>query len=105
MRFFWSVPGHGKRSKPCIGPPVCRSCSAAPRQPWPTAISWPPMVRIALQGHQPFYAAIKAVHDTLKHLKDGGSPADLHDKVATDDLLNIALRQPDYARWQQDYLR
>jgi carboxyvinyl-carboxyphosphonate phosphorylmutase len=62
-------------------------------------------VRIALQGHHPFYASIKAVYDTLKHLKEGGAPADLRDKVATGDLLNIALRQNDYARWQQEYLR
>jgi carboxyvinyl-carboxyphosphonate phosphorylmutase len=62
-------------------------------------------VRIALQGHHPFYATIKAVYDTLKHLREGGSPADLKDKVAAEDLLNIALRQPDYARRQQEYLR
>jgi 2-methylisocitrate lyase-like PEP mutase family enzyme len=62
-------------------------------------------VRIALQGHHPFYATIKAVYDTLKHLKEGGAPADLKDKVAAEDLLNIALRQPDYARRQQEYLR
>jgi carboxyvinyl-carboxyphosphonate phosphorylmutase len=61
-------------------------------------------VRIALQGHHPFYASIKAVYDTLKHLKDGGSPADLKDRVAAGDLLDIALRQQDYAHWQQDYL-
>ncbi len=62
-------------------------------------------VRIALQGHMPFYAAAKAVYDTLKHLRDGGSPADLGDKVASDDLLNIALKRGDYARWQGDYLQ
>jgi len=62
-------------------------------------------VRIALQGHQPFYAAVKAVYDTLKHLKDGGAPADLRDKVASEELLAIAMRRNDYARWQRDYLR
>lgn len=62
-------------------------------------------VRIALQGHMPFYAGVKAVYDTLKHLRDGGSPAALSDKVASNDLLNIALKQQDYASWQQDYLQ
>jgi carboxyvinyl-carboxyphosphonate phosphorylmutase len=62
-------------------------------------------VRIALQGHHPFYAGIKAVYETLKHLKDGGSPADLKDHVASEALVNLALRQADYNRWQQDYLR
>jgi carboxyvinyl-carboxyphosphonate phosphorylmutase len=62
-------------------------------------------VRIALQGHMPFYAAIKAVYDTLKHLRDGGSPADLSDKTASAELLDIAMRRPDYARWQREYLQ
>lgn len=62
-------------------------------------------VRIALQGHHPFYASVKAVYDTLKHLRDGGSPGDLKDKVAAGELLDVALRQKDYTRWQQEYLR
>jgi carboxyvinyl-carboxyphosphonate phosphorylmutase len=62
-------------------------------------------VRIALQGHQPFYAGIKAVYETLKHLKEGGAPADLMERVAPDTLIKVALRQDDYNRWQQDYLR
>jgi carboxyvinyl-carboxyphosphonate phosphorylmutase len=62
-------------------------------------------VRIALQGHMPFYAAAKAVYDTLKHLRDGGAPSALDDRVASDELLNIALKQQDYAHWQQNFLR
>jgi carboxyvinyl-carboxyphosphonate phosphorylmutase len=62
-------------------------------------------VRIALQGHHPFYAAAKAVYDTLKYLRDGGAPAGLKDRVASEDLLAIALKQNDYKRWQGDYLR
>ena len=62
-------------------------------------------VRIALQGHHPFYASIKAVYDTLKYLKDGGAPSGLKDQVASDELLNIAMQRNDYKRWQGDYLR
>ena len=62
-------------------------------------------VRIALQGHMPFYAAAKAVYDTLKHLRDGGSPAALSDKTASDELLDIALKRKDYSRMQDDYLK
>lgn len=62
-------------------------------------------VRIALQGHMPFYAAAKAVYDTLKHLRDGGDVAALDDKVASGELLDVALKRPDYARWQQAYLK
>ena len=61
-------------------------------------------VRIALQGHLAFYTAAKTVYDTLKHLKEGGSPADLRDNQASDDILNVALKTDDYSRWQREYL-
>jgi carboxyvinyl-carboxyphosphonate phosphorylmutase len=62
-------------------------------------------VRIALQGHHPFYAAAKAVYDTLKYLREGGAPAGLKDRVASEELLSVALKQNDYKRWQGAYLR
>ena len=34
-------------------------------------------VRVCLQGHQPFMAAVRAVHDTLKALRDGTPPGGL----------------------------
>ena len=61
-------------------------------------------VRVALQGHQPFYAAAKAVYDTLKFLREVGAPADLKDRIASEELLTIALKQNDYPRGQADYL-
>ena len=33
-------------------------------------------VRVCLQGHQPFQAAVRAIHDTLKALRDGTAPKD-----------------------------
>ncbi len=62
-------------------------------------------VRIALQGHHPFYAAAKAVYDTLKYLREGGAPGGLKDRVASDELLTVALKRNDYGRWQGEYLR
>jgi carboxyvinyl-carboxyphosphonate phosphorylmutase len=62
-------------------------------------------VRVALQGHLPFYAAVKAVYDTLKHLRDGGAPSELKDRVASEELLRIALKQDEYNRRQNDYLK
>ena len=62
-------------------------------------------VRIALQGHSPFYAAAQAVYDVLRHLKAGGTPADLKVPVAAGDVLAAALRQDAYANWQGSYLR
>jgi hypothetical protein len=45
------------------------------------------------------------VYDTLKYLRDGGAPSGLKDRVASEELLNIAMQQSDYKRWQSDYLR
>jgi carboxyvinyl-carboxyphosphonate phosphorylmutase len=62
-------------------------------------------VRIALQGHHPFYAAAKAVYDTLRYLREGGAPAGLKDRVASEELLRIALKQDEYKRWQGEFMR
>ena len=59
----------------------------------------------ALWGVIVFYAAAKAVYDTLKYLREGGSPAGLKDRVASEELLNVALRQDEYKRRQSSYLR
>ena len=61
-------------------------------------------VRVALQGHLPFQAAIKAVYDTLKALRDGVAPADLRDTLATPEQLDQFTRRADYDRWTQDFL-
>ena len=61
-------------------------------------------VRVALAGHLPFQVAVKAVYDTLKHLKEGGSPAALDEKAASQELMALVTRRQDYVRWQQEYL-
>lgn len=60
-------------------------------------------VRICLQGHQPFTAAVQAVHDTLKSLREGASPGDLLDKSSSG-LLKRLTREKDYQSWMKDFL-
>ncbi len=60
-------------------------------------------VRIALQGHQPFAAAVKAVHDTLKALREGTPPAKLTG-VADAQLMKRVTREADYTRWTKEFL-
>ena len=48
-------------------------------------------MRIALQGHQPFAAAVKAIHDTLKALRDGTPPGKLQG-VADAELMKRVTR-------------
>jgi oxaloacetate decarboxylase len=60
-------------------------------------------VRIALQGHQPFAAAVKAVHDTLKALRDGTPPSKLQG-VADAELMKRVTRDADYTKWTKEFL-
>ena len=62
-------------------------------------------VRIALQGHLPFSAAVKAVYDTLKALREGTPPADLRPTLATDDQMAQFTRRPAYQQWTSDFLQ
>jgi carboxyvinyl-carboxyphosphonate phosphorylmutase len=61
-------------------------------------------VRIALQGHQPFMAAVQAVHDTLKALRDGTPPGKLTG-IASAELMQRVTRDRDYRGWTEDFLR
>ena len=60
-------------------------------------------VRICLQGHQPFMAAVEAVHETLKALREGTPPADLKG-IASSELMQRVTRDGDYKRWTRDFL-
>jgi carboxyvinyl-carboxyphosphonate phosphorylmutase len=60
-------------------------------------------VRVCLQGHQPFMAAVRAVHDTLKALREG-TPAERLAGIADDAMMKRLMRNDDYARWAKDWL-
>ena len=60
-------------------------------------------VRICLQGHQPFMAAVRAVHDTLSALRNGIAPEQL-DGIADETTMKRLTRAEDYARWSKDWL-
>jgi carboxyvinyl-carboxyphosphonate phosphorylmutase len=61
-------------------------------------------VRICLQGHAPFNAAVNAIHATLKALRDGKPSWELQNISPPSDLLKQATRQADYAAWTKDFL-
>ncbi len=60
-------------------------------------------VRVSLQGHQPFMAAVQAMHDTLKALRAGIPPVQL-EGIASSDLMKQVTRDADYLAWQDDFL-
>jgi carboxyvinyl-carboxyphosphonate phosphorylmutase len=60
-------------------------------------------VRVALQGHAPFSAAVQAVYNTLKALRDGTKPGDLQG-IASPELMQRVTRAADYRQWTKDFL-
>ena len=60
-------------------------------------------VRVALQGHQPFSAAVQAVYDTLKALREGTRPSDLKG-VASAETMRRVTRGGDYKSWTEKFL-
>jgi carboxyvinyl-carboxyphosphonate phosphorylmutase len=59
-------------------------------------------VRVALQGHAPFMAALRAVHSAMKSLREGTPPGEI--EVAPPDLLKRVTRDADYERWLSEFL-
>jgi carboxyvinyl-carboxyphosphonate phosphorylmutase len=60
-------------------------------------------VRVALQGHAPFSAAVQAVYNTLKALRDGKKVGELQG-IASADLMKKVTRAGDYQQWTKDFL-
>ena len=60
-------------------------------------------VRIGLQGHQPFMAAVAAIQETMKALREGVSPSGLT-HIASAQLMQQVSRDADYARWTESFL-
>ncbi len=60
-------------------------------------------VRIALQGHQPFAAAVQAIYATLKALREGTPPAKLQG-VASPALMKQLTREAEYDARTRDFL-
>jgi len=60
-------------------------------------------VRVCLQGHLPVMAAIRAVHDTLKALRDGMKPDEIGGG-ASEALLQQVTRGDSYKAWTKEFL-
>ena len=60
-------------------------------------------VRICLQGHQPFLAAVAAAQHSLKALRAGTRPSEI-EGVASPDTLRALTRDEAHRRWIKDFL-
>ena len=61
-------------------------------------------VRICLQGHQPFSAAVKAIYDTMKALREGTPPNELQG-IASAELMGKVTNKNDYENMLDKYLK
>ena len=61
-------------------------------------------VRVALQGHLPFQAAVKAVYDTLRALREGAELGALAASATSPELMARATRQADHDGWIEEFL-
>lgn len=60
-------------------------------------------VRICLQGHRPFFSAMRACYEALAALAGGAPPEAIQGPAA--DVLARVTRRADYERWTAEYLR
>jgi carboxyvinyl-carboxyphosphonate phosphorylmutase len=60
-------------------------------------------VRVSLQGHYPFAAAVQATYDTLKALRDGTVPEEITG-TASGDTMKQLTRDADVKRMMKDFL-
>ena len=60
-------------------------------------------VRISLQGHHPFMAAVQATHATLQALRDGISPAEISGKASSEFMMGVT-RGEESERWMSKFL-
>ena len=61
-------------------------------------------VRIALQGHRPFAAAVQAAYETMRALREGAPPAEAGN-VASQDLMDRLTRSERFADYTRRFLR
>jgi len=62
-------------------------------------------VRILMLGNPAFAVAVKAIYDSLKHLKDGGAMEELATRQAPPELLRSVNRTDEFMQLQDKYLR
>ena len=62
-------------------------------------------LKIIMLGNPTYLVAVKAVHDTLKFLKDGGDDAELKAKQADPGLARQVIRTDEFEKWQKEYMK
>lgn len=61
--------------------------------------------RVLLQGHQPLAAAVKVLREVYTHLYNGGAPADLKSKIASNEEMDKMTHNDEYKQWIKSFMR
>jgi hypothetical protein len=61
-------------------------------------------VRVIMQGHIPYYVALKSLWDSFQFLRNGGTPAELGKNALPKELQALVLAETDYAERTTEYL-
>ena len=112
-RVLWCLVASERETFTCTFQIFCPNSSAAVKLPLILGSPGPEImdldylgargVRICLQGHQPFLAAVNAVHETLRALRGGTPPGKLAG-LPSDELMKRVTREADYISWTKDFL-
>jgi oxaloacetate decarboxylase len=61
-------------------------------------------VRIIMQGHIPYYVALKALWDSFQFLRNGGTPQELAKNALPKELQALALAETEYSELTKEFL-
>lgn len=61
-------------------------------------------VKIALQGHLPFMAAVKATRDTMKALVEGNQPSEVSTAALDSELMDTVTKDQQFKDWFKEFL-
>ncbi len=61
-------------------------------------------VKIALQGHLPFMAAVKATRDTMKALVEGNHPSEVSTAALDSELMDTVTKDQQFKDWFKEFL-
>jgi oxaloacetate decarboxylase len=62
-------------------------------------------LKIIMLGNPTYLVAVKAIHDTLKFLKEGGDAAQLKAKQADPELARQIIRIDEFEQWQKEFMK
>ena len=64
-----------------------------------------PGARVVLQGHQPLAGAVKVLREIYSHLYNGGNPAELKSKIASNEEMDKMTHNAQYKEWIKTFMK